>query len=132
MTYPPNPYEQQPGGQQQPSGQQPYPQQPYGQQPYGQQPYGQPYGYGPPVQNQDTGMAIGALVCSLVGIVSCGAVTIVGIILGHLAYGKAKRGEAGGQGMAQAAFIIGYVVLGLWLVFWLLVLIGGISMRWYT
>ena len=112
MTYP--------GGQYDPNN-------PYGQQPqqppqYGQQPYGQPQqpyggypqypgqGY-PPVQNQSNGLAVGALVCSCIGILLCGLPTIAGIIMGHIAYAKANRGEAGGKGMAMAAFIVGYAAI---------------------
>src|SRR5881275_2762266 len=105
MTYPNDPYGS--GGQ---YGQQP----PYGQQqPYGQQPYAQP-GYPP---NQSNGLAVGALICSAVGILLCGLPTIAGIIMGHIAYGKAQRGEAGGKGTAMAAFIVGYVAIFLNILF---------------
>ncbi|KFU81181.1 protein of unknown function [Amycolatopsis lurida] len=94
-----------------------YPQDPYGhQQPYGQQPpYGQPYqqpgyGYGPPQPPQEQGLAIAALVVSIASLVACsGLPSIAGVIMGHIAHSKAKRGEAGGQGMALAAIIIGYI-----------------------
>ncbi|AIG79662.1 Putative membrane protein [Amycolatopsis japonica] len=107
------------------------PHDPYGQQPYGHQPSGQfeqPYGlqpYQPPPQQYyvqqayvrppDQGMAVASLVCSLIGLLMCFP-AILGIIFGHIALSKAKRGEAGGQGMAQAGMIIGYVVTGLWLI----------------
>ncbi|MET9232523.1 DUF4190 domain-containing protein [Lentzea sp. NPDC003310] len=85
---------------------------PYGQQPppYGaQQPmYG--YGYPPPPPKQQTN-AILALVLSLVGLATCGATAIVGVIFGHIAMGKIKRGEEDGHGMALAGIIIGYVVI---------------------
>ncbi|MFI9453045.1 DUF4190 domain-containing protein [Amycolatopsis sp. NPDC052450] len=93
----------------------PYEQQPYGLQPYQpppQQYYVQPYAY---VRPPDQGMAVASLVCSLIGLVLCFP-AILGIIFGHIALSKAKRGEAGGQGMAQAGMIIGYVVTGLWLI----------------
>jgi hypothetical protein len=59
------------------------------------------------------GLAIGALVCSILGIVLCFVVTIAGIIMGHIAHGKAKRGEAEGQGVALAAIVVGYAGIGL-------------------
>ncbi|WP_158885344.1 DUF4190 domain-containing protein [Amycolatopsis anabasis] len=124
MTNPPNPYDPRP-----PSGSQPYPQQyqQYPMQPYGaqypMQPYG--YGYGPPPQ-QEQGMAVASLVCSLVGILFC-LPAILGIVFGHIGYSKAKRGEAGGQGMAQAGIIIGYVIVGLWLIPLLLWLFFGLA-----
>ena len=88
-------------------------QQPYGQQPYNQQPYGQtPY---QPAPQPGKGLAIAALVLSLVGIVfSClyglGIVfLIVSLILSIVA--KAK----GSGGMATAALVISIVglVLGI-------------------
>jgi hypothetical protein len=105
MTNPQDPYGQQPSGQFE---------QPYGLQPYQPPPIyvQQPYAY---VRPPDQGMAVASLVCSLIGLVMCFP-AILGIIFGHIALSKAKRGEAGGQGMAQAGMIIGYVVTGLWLI----------------
>ncbi|GAB2753490.1 DUF4190 domain-containing protein [Amycolatopsis magusensis] len=103
---------QDPHGQQDPYGHPsgPFPQQSGGYPPPG---YG-PSGYGGPPQSQDQGMAVGSLVCSIVGIFICPAVlSIVGIVLGHIAVGKADRGEAGGRGMAMAGLIIGYVTIAL-------------------
>ncbi|MFE0027801.1 DUF4190 domain-containing protein [Amycolatopsis sp. NPDC059021] len=122
MTYPQDPYGEQqpqlPPGQQQPPYGQPYP-----------PPYGPPVPYGYcPMPQQEQGMAIASLVCSLVGIVLCGLTSILGIIFGHVAYSKAKRGEAGGQGMAQAGMIIGYVTVGLWLIPFVLWVIFGIAL----
>jgi hypothetical protein len=94
-----------------------YQQQPYGS-PYPPPAYGYGYGYVTPTQQelrqQRTGLAIGALVCSLIGILTCGIGSIAGVVMGHISYGQAKRGEAGGQGLALSAVIIGYVVLALW------------------
>lgn len=122
-------YGPQPGPPPQPPPSGPYPQ-PYGQlQPYQPQTmYGQPLPYGylrSPQQEQ--GMAIASLVCSLVGIFLC-IPSILGIIFGHIAYSKAKRGEAGGQGMAQAGMIIGYVIVALWTIPFLIWLIFGIAL----
>ncbi|MCX2952126.1 DUF4190 domain-containing protein [Lentzea sp. NEAU-D7] len=108
MTYDPyNP--KQPGD---PYGQQP----PYGQPgQYGQQPmYG--YGYPPPAPKSQTN-AILALVLSLVGFATCGVTSIVGVIFGHIAMGKIKRGEEEGHGLALAGIIIGYVVIVGYLLF---------------
>ncbi|UOX86246.1 DUF4190 domain-containing protein [Amycolatopsis sp. FBCC-B4732] len=98
MTYPQdpnNPYGQQ-YGYQQPG----YPQYP-----------GYPGGYQPPVEG--SGLAVGSLVCSILGLVLCFVVGIAGIIMGHIAYGKAKRGVADGQGLALAGIIIGYISIAL-------------------
>ncbi|MBE8524282.1 DUF4190 domain-containing protein [Amycolatopsis sp. H6(2020)] len=96
--------------------QQPYPPaygQPYASPaPYGQPaPYAQPYGAAP--RTQDNALAIGALVCSILGFCS-GITAIAGLVMGHIALSKTNRGEAGGRGLATAAVIVGYVVIALW------------------
>ncbi|SDZ47043.1 protein of unknown function [Amycolatopsis xylanica] len=88
--------------------------------PFGTQPppFGHPYGYaptgGPVVPQPSSGLAIGALVSSIGGLLTCGLASIAGVIMGHIAYSQAKRGESGGEGMALAAIIVGYVMLALW------------------
>jgi len=114
MTYPQdpnNPYGQQPpsGGYQQPGYGQQYPSGGYPQ--YPPQYPGHPGMPGQP--REGSGLAVGALVCSIVGIVLCFVVGIAGIIMGHIAHGKAKRGEADGQGVAMAAIIVGYAGIAL-------------------
>ncbi|MEU4249153.1 DUF4190 domain-containing protein [Amycolatopsis sp. NPDC026612] len=100
--------------------QQPYPPA-YGQPPYGQPgPYGQPAAYGQPYpappRGQDNALAIGALVCSILGFCS-GVTALAGLVMGHIALSKTNRGEAGGRGLATAAVIVGYVVVALWIGF---------------
>ncbi|WP_414936283.1 DUF4190 domain-containing protein [Amycolatopsis sp. cmx-11-51] len=109
-----------------------YPQDPYGQQPPYGQPYQQPgYGYGPPQPPQEQGLAIAALVVSIVSLVVCsGLPSLIGVIMGHIAHSKAKRGEAGGQGMALAAIIIGYIGVAIIVGIVLVVLIVGITTDW--
>jgi hypothetical protein len=119
MTY--DPYSpKQPGD---PYGQQ---QQPYGQPgPYGQQP---PYGYGyPPPMPKPQQNAILSLVLSCVGFVTCGVTAIVGVIFGHIAMGKIKRGEEEGHGMAMAGLIVGYFVIGGWLLYFAFIVIAIIA-----
>lgn len=109
MTY--DPYNQNPQGD--PYGQQPYGQQPYGQPQYGQQPYGPQYGYGGyPPKPLDTQTAMIAMIASIAGILCCVG-WIVGIVMGHVALSKIKRGEATGKGMAVAALCIGYGFIAL-------------------
>lgn len=83
--------------------------------PYGQQPYGAPqtpgYGYGyPPPAPKSQQSAVLALVLSCAGFLCC-LTAPVGIVFGHIALGKIKRGEEEGRGMALAGTIIGYVVV---------------------
>lgn len=79
-------------------------------------PYGAP-SYGPPVAPTGTsGMAIGAMVCGLVGTVG-GAVTcgitapaaIVGLVLGHVALHQIKQTGQEGRGFALAGVILGWI-----------------------
>lgn len=110
---------------------------PYGQppgQPYGQQP-GQPYGmpqypYGYPPQPKPQQNAILALVLSCVGFVTCGITAIVGVIFGHIAMGKIKRGEEDGRGLALAGLIVGYVVIAGWVLYFVfIVFLIGIGLN---
>jgi hypothetical protein len=102
---PPNPYQQQPSYQQPP-----YPQQ-YGQ-PYPQQP---PYGY--PVAVPTDGLAIGAMITGIAGLVMACAYGLgllaspVALVLGKVSMNRIARSEGrlGGRGMALAGFILGIV-----------------------
>lgn len=133
MTYPP----QQPGGWQDPS----WPNQPQSGQPYdpnaqptsggqptsGAQPYGG-YGYpayGAPVPSSPptNGLAIASLVCSLAGLFTCVSAP-VGAVLGHIARRQIRERGEGGDGLAFAGIIVGWILTGLgivgcgiWLVF---------------
>lgn len=117
MTYDPyNP--KQPGD---PYGQQ----QPYGQPgPYGQQPMYGGYGYAPPKPQTN---AILALVLSCVGFVTCGVTSIVGVVFGHIAMGKIKRGEEDGHGLAVAGLVVGYLVIAGWLAYAAFIIIAIIA-----
>jgi hypothetical protein len=138
MTYP-----QQPGGWSDPSGSptyidpvtgQPayptspggYPQSPgeypnpggYQQNPYvpTQPAYGGAYPAYAPVMvpaRSTNGMAIASLVLSLSGLMTCGVISIVGAILGHVARRQIRERGDGGEGMALAGVIIGWVAFGL-------------------
>ncbi|MBT8227667.1 MAG: DUF4190 domain-containing protein [Dactylosporangium sp.] len=137
MTYPTQPG--QPGGWSDPSWPSPEGYQdpaaqasPAGYDPYSAPPgYGQPPGYPPPpgyaqppgyaapqpygafAPRPTNGMAVAALVCSLVGLVTCGITSLIGAILGHVARKQiAERGE-NGDGMALAGIIVGWIVFGL-------------------
>ncbi|MFG3709734.1 DUF4190 domain-containing protein [Micromonospora sp. NPDC047730] len=68
------------------------------------------YGYGAP--QRTNGMAIAALVLSLVGFASC-ITAPVGAILGHVAAKQIQQTGEGGEGMAKAAIIIGWILTGL-------------------
>ncbi|PXX63171.1 uncharacterized protein DUF4190 [Nocardia tenerifensis] len=125
-------YPQQPAQPMTPPPQQQFPgyQQPYAQQP--QQQYGQPsYGYPPAYQPYGmpqqgaNGMAIGALIASLAGFVTCGLGSIVGIILGVIGLNQIKQTGQDGKGMALAGIWIGVGAIVLAVLWFVVVLIAG-------
>ena len=77
-----------------------------------------PIGYSSSSPAKSQGLAIGALICGILSLVTALAVClwflsiplgVVAIILGVMAGGKAKRGEAGGAGLAKTGMILGIV-----------------------
>lgn len=84
--------------------------------------WNQPQGYYPPVfqpPRPTNGMAIAALICSLV-------IAPLGIVFGHIALSQIRRTGEEGRGMAVAGLVIGYVftVIGLlFLVFWIVMFV---------
>ncbi|MGN6501669.1 MAG: DUF4190 domain-containing protein [Pseudolysinimonas sp.] len=76
---------------------------------YQPQPYAPsaPYAPGPPTNT----LAIISLVLSLVG------VSLGGVICGHIALSQIRRTGEAGHGLAMAGLIIGYVFIGLGVLF---------------
>jgi hypothetical protein len=85
---------------------------------YYQDPYGTPspysgapqYGYGVPMAPPTNGLAVAAMIVSIVSLVVCGGLTgPVGAIMGHVARRQVRdRGEQG-DGFALAGIIIGWI-----------------------
>jgi hypothetical protein len=63
----------------------------------------------------NSGKAIAALICGIVGLTSCGLVGIVAIVLGNQARGEiaASGGRVEGDGLAQAGLVMGWISVGL-------------------
>ncbi|MEI8081576.1 MAG: DUF4190 domain-containing protein [Actinomycetes bacterium] len=84
-------------------------------------PPGYPPAYGPGGYSQapagNNGLAIAALICSLIGLCCGGVLSVVGIILGFVAKSQIRRTGQGGGGMATAAIVIGFVVVILWVIY---------------
>jgi hypothetical protein len=87
-------------------------------------PYGSPYGYlgqYPPPQATD-GFAIASLVVSCVAVLSLcaygvgGLLGIVGAIFGHVAKRRIRAAGTGGDGLAMAGIIVGWIAAFLGLV----------------
>ncbi|MEO3761253.1 DUF4190 domain-containing protein [Mycobacterium sp. B14F4] len=94
--------------------------------------YYAPPGYDPyrPMRPPGTnGMAIAALVSSLLGLACCGFTAIPGVILGVLAMRETRRTGQDGWGIALAGTIIGGVFIAGLLVY-LLLYIGLIASGW--
>lgn len=72
---------------------------------YGQSPYGAP------VPQGTNKKAIWALVLGIIGVLCCGPLGIVAIILGRSAQSEIAQTGQGGQGMAKAGFILGIIAL---------------------
>jgi uncharacterized membrane protein YphA (DoxX/SURF4 family) len=81
-----------------------------------------PVGSSAPVisgQPPSQGLAIGSLVCGILGLIGCcawpiaGPLAIVAIVLGFVALGKAKANPVafGGKGMAKTGLILGFLGL---------------------
>ncbi|BCB80097.1 hypothetical protein GCM10022251_07250 [Phytohabitans flavus] len=69
------------------------------------------YGY-PPPQRATNGLAIASLVCSLAGLATCISAP-VGAILGHIARRQIRERGEGGEGLALAGIIVGWILTGL-------------------
>jgi hypothetical protein len=79
---------------------------------YGQYP-AYPPGLGPGSTN---GLATAALILGTVGWIPCGIGSLVAIVLGFIARTQIResRGRQGGDGLALAGIILGFIGVGLW------------------
>jgi len=135
---PSNPgYGQQPGyGPSNPGyGQQPgYAQQPYQGYDYGQQQYGyqQQPGYPAPAYQPagTNGLAVASMILGILGFVTCGLTSVLAVIFGHVSLGQIKRTGEQGYGMALTGVILGWILTGLWLLYWIMVVFFGWGLLW--
>jgi len=85
--------------------------------------------YGPPPR-RTSGLATASMVLSIVGmaLILCygfgGLLGLTGAIMGHVARRRIRASQEGGDGMAKAGFIVGWIVLGLTIAFWGLAILG--------
>ncbi|MCW2889639.1 MAG: hypothetical protein QOE54_6897 [Streptosporangiaceae bacterium] len=100
---------------------------PYNQGGYQQQPPNY-YGPGGPVyQARTNGLAITAMIMGILGFLTCGVTSVLALIFGHIASGQIKRTGENGQGMALTGIILGWILTGLWILYWVLALAGVIA-----
>lgn len=82
---------------------------------YQQQPAMAPQGGG------TDGTAIAGVVLSVIGLLACAPLAIVGLILGYSSRNKAQATPGASTGAATAAIVIGWIAIVLWVigsVFW--------------
>jgi hypothetical protein len=87
------------------------------------------YGYPVAVNPPTNGLAIASLVLALVGIGTC-ITAPVGAILGHIARRQIRERGEGGDGMAKAGIIVGWILTGLMLLllaFYVVVIVIAIN-----
>ncbi|MFI6452243.1 MmpS family transport accessory protein [Streptosporangium amethystogenes] len=101
---------------------------PYGPHDPYQQGYDRHYGYAPPQPPVRTnGLAVASLVLGLAGFITCGITSLLAVIFGHVALGQIRRDRTDGHGMALTGVILGWILTGLWILYWMLVLAGVVA-----
>jgi uncharacterized membrane protein len=74
----------------------------------------------PPQQNLPQGLSIASMVLGITGIpfswFLVGIPSILAVIFGHIGLSKANHGTGGGKGMAIAGLVLGYIVVGLFVI----------------
>jgi hypothetical protein len=86
-------------------------------------PYPPPGIGGYQVRVKTNGLAIASLICAVAGYFTLGIGAIVGVVLGYRARHQIRNsgGAEEGEGLAKAGIIVGYVLIGLYL----LILVGA-------
>lgn len=98
---------------------------------YPQQPGQSPYA--PPAPARRTnGLAVASLVLGFLGFVTCGFTSILAVVFGHVSLAQINRDGSDGRGMALAGTILGWVLTGAWVVFWVLSWTGVVSSVLYS
>ena len=69
-----------------------------------------------PQQPTTNGMAVAAMVCGVLELVTFGVTALPAVVLGHAAKSQIKRNGEEGDGMATAGLVLGYLGIGFWAV----------------
>jgi hypothetical protein len=78
----------------------------------------------PPPAN---GKAVGALVCGLLTVPTVGLTGIPAVILGHTARAEIRQTGEGGDGLALAGLVFGWLAVSAWTLFLMLLIVAGVS-----
>jgi hypothetical protein len=86
-------------------------------------------GWVPVPATRTNGLAVASLICSCVGIIPFffGLPCVLGIIFGFVSRGRIKRaqGTLGGSGLALAGIIVGFSLIGIFILFLILLAAFG-------
>jgi hypothetical protein len=74
----------------------------------------QPHYHAPPWTAPTNGLAIGALVCGILGVFSWGLFSLPAVVLGHIARPQIRRSGERGDGMAVTGLVLGYLGIAFW------------------
>lgn len=88
-------------------------------------PYPAPQAQLPSSPPATSGLAIGSLICGILGFFTLGVTGFIGVILGHIGLSKIKKssGAIGGSGLAIAGLVTSYI--GIAIFFIVVVVFGG-------
>lgn len=88
-------------------------------------PYAQPSPYAQPVPYGAAGYGYAPRTNTLaiVGFVLSFVVSVAGIVCSHIALSQIKRTGEGGHGLALAGLIIGYVLTGFWVLYFVVIIV---------
>ena len=68
------------------------------------------------------------MICGFAEFFTFGLTSIPAVILGHAARGQIQQTGETGTGMATTGLVLGWLAIGLWLLFWAGVLVAGVAL----
>lgn len=80
---------------------------------------------GPPKTNS---MAVASMICGFSEFFTFGLTSIPAVILGHVSRGQIRETGEAGAGMAMTGLVLGWLAIGLWVLFWAGVLVAGVAL----
>jgi uncharacterized membrane protein len=80
---------------------------------------------GPPKTNS---RAVAAMICGVAEFFTFGLTSIPAVILGHTARTEIRQTGEAGAGLAMTGLVLGWLAIGLWVLFWAVVLVTGVTL----